>query len=96
MKGNLYATVPPAGVTGFPLSPVIKINTRTGEVTLLVDPIVAPSPHFDFPTSLAYGNWFNGKKSLFVVGMTSRVYGFPGSGPKVTEVGTGEWGRLLQ
>ena len=94
IHGNLYSVVPAAGLAPFPLSPVIKIYTKTGEVEAIIDPIVTPSPLFDFPTSLAFGNWAMGQKSLFVVNPTSGAPG--GSGPAITQVGVGVWGRLLQ
>ena len=33
------------------------------------------------------------KKNLFVVGITARIYGFEGSGPKITQVGVGVSGH---
>ena len=94
IKGDLYSVVPAAGLAPFPLSPVIKIYTKTGEVEPIIEPIVFPSPLFDFPTSLAFGNWFNEPQSVYIVNPTSGAPG--GSGPAITQVEVGVWGRLLQ
>jgi sugar lactone lactonase YvrE len=87
-EGFIYTVIPPAGLTGpdFPLSPVIRIDPSTGEVEAVVDPLVESSPMFDFPTSLAFGTGPWDHQSLFVVGITGRIYGFEGSGPKITQV----------
>ena len=79
MRGNLYAAVPAAGLAPFPLSPVIKINPVTHEVTPLFVPSMYPSPLFDFPTSLAFGTRGGTKKNLFVINPTPAGRG-PGSG----------------
>jgi sugar lactone lactonase YvrE len=94
LDGNLYAAVPAAGLAPFPLSPVIKIYTETGDVEAIVPPYLGPSPLFDFPTSLAFGTGPLDKKSLFVVNPTSGVT--LGSGPAITQVGVGVPGRTGQ
>lgn len=88
-QGNLYAAIPPAGLTGpLALSPVVKINPATGEVTPVLDLITSPSELFDFPTSLAFGTRGGTKKNIFVINKT--MAGEPmGSGPAITQVGVG-------
>ena len=86
--GYVYTVLPPAGFTGpdLPLSPVIRIDPATGAIEPVLEPIVSPSPLFDFPTSLAFEP---GSGDLYVVGIGARMFGMEGSGPKVTRVGVG-------
>jgi len=86
--GNLYAAVPAAGLAPFPLSPVIKINPVTHEVTPLFVPSTGFSPLFDFPTSLAFGTRRGDRKTIFVINPTPAGIG-PGSGQAITQVGVG-------
>ena len=88
-KGHLYTVVPPSGFTGpeFPLSPLIKIDPQTGDLTAVLESLVAPSRFFDFPTSLTFGvgNWDN--QSVYVTGVTAKAFSTEGgSGPRVTRV----------
>ncbi|EDY82051.1 hypothetical protein VDG1235_1671 [Verrucomicrobiia bacterium DG1235] len=95
VRGNLYTVNPPAGFTGFPVSPLVKIDPRTGEVEAIVDPIAAPIDDFDFPTSLAFGTRFKDRKTVFTVGTSSIAFGLPpGAGPRITQVGVGVPGRI--
>ena len=97
VDGNVYSTIVPAGFTGFPLSPVIRIDPATGEVEAVVEPFSVPSPMFDFPTSLAFGGWFSGRDCLYVANSGAAAFGTPGgSGAKVTKVGVGVRGIPLQ
>lgn len=97
LDGNVYAVVAPVGFTGFPLSPVIRIDPATGEIEAVVEPFVVPSPLFEFPTSLTFGGWFSGRKCLYVANSGAAVFGIPGGlGAKVTKVGVGVRGIPLQ
>ncbi len=99
VHGMLYAAVPPAGLVPFPLSAVIRIDPGSGEVTPMVNPytVFDPSPLFDFPTSLAFGNGPFDRKSLFVVSPTDAgdADGV-GSDQAITQVGVGVPGRMGQ
>ncbi|MEZ5277787.1 MAG: hypothetical protein R3F07_15505 [Opitutaceae bacterium] len=93
-KGMLYAAIPVTGMAGFPLSPVIRINPGTGDIEPVVEPYLAPSPLFDFPTSLAFGRGKLDRKSLFVASMGAAAFGFPpGAGSRITQVGVGVPGK---
>jgi sugar lactone lactonase YvrE len=95
VNGVLYAVVPPAGLTPFPLSPLIRIDPATGVVSSIIEPYVGPSPLFDFPTSLAFGSGRLDRKSVFVVNPTDS--GTPlGAGQAITQVGVGVPGRMGQ
>ncbi len=85
--GNIYTVLPAAGLTRFPVSPVLKIDPSTGALEPIVTPLVVPTDPFNFSTSLAVGKRHNEGDSVFVVGITAQVYGIPTDPPKIVQVG---------
>jgi sugar lactone lactonase YvrE len=101
--GNVYTVSPMSTFpTWFglpPLSPVLRIIPSTGEIQPVVpfgDWTQPVNPHlddFDMPTSLAYGKGPWDRRSVFVVGISMASFGLPpGTGAKLTQVGTGQLG----
>ena len=104
-KGMVYTVIPistvdvPPDMGGPlpPLSPVIRIDPKTGMIEPLFDPLMDDSAIFDFPTSLAFGSGPLDKKSVYVISMGAVYFNFPpGTGPKLTQVGVGVPGRTGQ
>ena len=110
IEGNVYVTIPFATETIIPgppppsplpvgLSPVVKVDTSTGEVTpMFVADLSTNREFFDFPTSIAFGNGPFDKKSVFVASMGAQYF-FPlysGTGPKLTQLAAGVPGAAGQ
>ena len=96
--GNVYAVIPastfPTALGVPPLSPVVRLVPETGTVEPVIPIDFPDGDFFDMPTSLAFGTGPWDQKSVFVIGIgLENYFPFPGSGPKLTQVGVGIPGR---
>ena len=98
MDGNLYAAITMAGIVPYPMSPVVRIYPDTGEVEPVVPTVVGGfPPNFEIATSLVFGGWYSGRKSLYVANSGLAAFGLQGPmGAGVTKVGVGVKGIPLQ
>lgn len=86
-RGDIHVAIPPGGSIEPGVSPLVKVDPRTGHVTDTV--IGLEAFKFNLPTSLTFGQGRRNNRSVFVTNsaLFGPIPGFPG--PGVVEVGVG-------